>query len=555
MPSYEDKLKTLLPWLIAAGLLLFHPGFGAPFRTPKLLAMTLLLAPLVWQIKTREVWRSLGMLVMIWPLFGWLWSVNAWDYLESITLWCVYVLAFSARPLSAEVHRYLERGLVISGFAAVAYVVVQKLGWDPLVFEPAAEAGGFMGNLNAVAHFLLLCLCLCRFQGRMKWVTPAVLIGGILLTMSRGAWLGLVIVGLIYSNAFWRRILASGLLLGLVIGVGVFQKEIRTGIRFIFHPADYVALYKQQPSLIAEREPWFRGKRFSLMTRVLLYRNSLLLARDKALLGVGAGQFETAYPRYAQAAVEDINMSNYYRARSAHNLFLDAIIQFGLPWFLLTAYLVVRYFRLTGNSNRQDNHSERRWWIAVSIQGLIAMVSLNYLNPVIAVPLILTAPTLSTRSTPKLHRAAVLPLLLLVPLLARLDYDAAREHRIFFPERRAARYYREGNPTQAWFWQASAWKQDPYGPETLFNTGLISEAREANDASMTDLANACYAYTVARYPHYRPARNRLFTRLGEASAHRAIAEVSQDPDAYHRALRIALTERKAFALSTSSKNR
>ncbi len=509
--SWRHKAEAVL-YVAAAAVFSF--SFGKPFHTPKVLVLAVLATWLGFRARSARRMTPLVLFVVLWPLATAFWSVNPRLFWEALTPWALYVfILLVAVPLQEDERLRLRVGLAWAGLLAAAYVTLQKLGVDWVRWELGAPAGGFFGNPNFTAHFLLLALCLGRFpeKSSWRWLGYGGLAVGVVLCASRGVWLGaaaFAAFALLRARPKLGPAIALASVAILLALSWRFRADLRQGFAYLTSPQAYLDDYRGQPRLIVDRDPWFRGKRLSLATRVILAGNSLAMVGDRPVHGVGLGQFHVHYPRYARSWVDDPNLSADYRAASAHNLLLDGAIQFGLPWLLAAGWLAARLWRRT--------RDDRQYWLAVALQAGVAMVSLNYLNPVIVATLILLLPLPSEPEAPS--RNKVRWLWLFAPFLAALgalDYLAGQASRVerataLFPAERARAFHGQGLWREAWLEQARAFRRDPYGPETLYNLGLAAwEAAAHEGQAWREAAIAAWLQNRRFHPFYQPAARRL----------------------------------------------
>ncbi len=187
-------------------------------------------------------------------------------------------------------------------------------------FRQRAEAGHAFGTFahpNSFAGYLVLFIpalfgaaWLARRQNRPYWQRLVVLalavigLGALYLTHSRGAMLGLIAVVGLAGAILARRWLAAnpiyllvGLLAVVALGYGLIQASAVT--RGLSKTTDTAAY------------------------RLDYWSATLKMVRDHPLLGVGAGNFSTYYPRYmAPTALEKV--------KDPHNLFLEQWVTTGL---------------------------------------------------------------------------------------------------------------------------------------------------------------------------------------------------------------------------------
>ncbi len=249
-----------------------------------------------------------------WPLFlTLLGSVSLFFYLvnvpaprQSIVKLVLIATAFAAYFVTqyahfaylAETGRLAQLGHLTSRF------------WPNLVF--------FTPQVNAVAAFLegafLLSLSLTRqASGRARWLwaTATFLIGyGLLLTDSRGAWVGLAVGLLILDFRFWKSKIEN-LKSKIVIGLVLF----------------FLLAYG------------LNSTAQTATSRLTLYRNSIYLLGDYPFTGIGLGEtFALVYSRYQ--LLIPVPFLTY-----SHNLFLAVALGQGILGILAWLWLLISFYR------------------------------------------------------------------------------------------------------------------------------------------------------------------------------------------------------------------
>jgi O-antigen ligase len=240
-----------------------------------------------------------------------LFASNHWLAVRSLGLTVSGGLVFwTARALrSAGLARQLLLTLAAGVVLAAVTALLQAYGVESPLFAERRAPGGAFGNRNFMAHFVALgipVLLLAALESRRRreaWLptTGAFILGAALvLSRSRAAWLGtLATFAILAVEGLWfgflwrdatsrRRILlfALALLLGGVVAMVVPNTlEWRSESPYLDSLKD-VANY---------REGSGRG-------RLVQYQNSLRMAADHPLLGVGPGNWPVAYPRYTTPA-------------------------------------------------------------------------------------------------------------------------------------------------------------------------------------------------------------------------------------------------------------
>lgn len=201
-----------------------------------------------------------------------------------------------------------------------------KNAWlDSDMFEEiAGRAVSTLENPNMLAEYLILLLplaaaqLLCRSGASQRvcaFFACCAMGACVILTWSRGAWLGLIFGALVFLLIWNRRSLylilagvASIPFLPLILPDAILQRFGSIG-----NLADTSTSY-----------------------RVSIWRGTVHLLQDYWLTGIGVGEaaWKTVYPRYALASIET--------APHAHNLYLQTWVQGGIVALcLLAAFLVL----------------------------------------------------------------------------------------------------------------------------------------------------------------------------------------------------------------------
>ncbi len=240
--------------------------------------------------------------------------------------------------------------------------------------RPIMEGGGItsiFNNPNITGAWLTLIWPLClsiflinkRNLSKLKSLITLFIIilfsFCIVLTVSRGAWIGLVIAIPIIFGRFSLNLLIPFLiiLLGSML------------IPFIFNLPDF--LYKFFDLII----PGNIANKFSELIlnfgqspRLDIWRNSVIFIMSKPIFGWGAGTFSILYE----------NSTGIYN-NHAHNLFLELSINYGLIvsiliFSTLIILIINSYKKIFMNRKRFGSINDRAWWAG----SLIFMISQLY---------------------------------------------------------------------------------------------------------------------------------------------------------------------------------
>jgi hypothetical protein len=183
----------------------------------------------------------------------------------------------------------------------------------------AGRAISTLENPNMLAEYLILLLPLAAAQlltGQTSGKRTAALLscgvlgGCVILTWSRGAWLGLLFGAFVFMLIWSRRtvyLIVAGVasipLLPFILPDSIIQRFMSIG-----NLGDSSTSY-----------------------RVNIWRGTIRMLEDYWLSGIGVGEaaWGTVYPRYSLAAIET--------APHAHNLYLQTWVQAGIVGLLLLA--------------------------------------------------------------------------------------------------------------------------------------------------------------------------------------------------------------------------
>lgn len=235
---------------------------------------------------------------------------NYWLAFRAFGLSISGVLLFwSARAVARAGHaERLVRTLGAAVVLAAGTALLQAYGIELAVMAERRAPGGTFGNRNFMAHFVALgapVLALAGLEARRRWemvlwqVGIAIAGAALVLSRSRAAWLafsvGLALFGIegLWAGGLWgnrsarSRILALagaaglGALLALVLPNRLEWKSDSPYLDSVRGLADY-------------REGSGKG-------RLVQYRNTVRMALDHPLVGVGPGNWPVAYPKYTFA--------------------------------------------------------------------------------------------------------------------------------------------------------------------------------------------------------------------------------------------------------------
>jgi len=193
----------------------------------------------------------------------------------------------------------------------VTAAIVTTNGLLRLVFEP--EFVSTFGNRNLLAAYLAASIPLAlALRDRRVWPLIALNLIGIWLCHSRGAWIALAVIAIVFliirsqsASIFWRRIVWAGAALVLIVAsfaTPYIQRQWRTDVR------------------------------------PLIWQSTLRMIADKPLLGHGLGTYLIEYPTYRSPEYfnrpKAANVTDH-----AHNEFLEIAAEQGFVGLAATLLL------------------------------------------------------------------------------------------------------------------------------------------------------------------------------------------------------------------------
>ena len=235
-------------------------------------------------------------------------STNLWLAARALGVSVASVVVFwVARTLRrAGLARPLLSTLAFAIVLASITLLMQAYGVETEFFSINRAPGGTLGNRNFVAHaaafgFPLVLLAVLRARGGIGVLAGAIGVGicvaALVLSRSRAAWLGLIAVMLV-------------LLIGALLSPPV-RREWRIAGRFfialLFAGGGVAAAILIPNNLRWNSDTPYLETARSVVNyqegsgkgRLIQYGNSLEMALDHPILGVGPGNWSVIYPEYA----------------------------------------------------------------------------------------------------------------------------------------------------------------------------------------------------------------------------------------------------------------
>ena len=245
-------------------------------------------------------------------------ATNPWLAVRALAITASGIVLFwTARTLhEAGLAQPLLTALAVGVVVIAATSLLQTYGVETELFSLQRAPGGTLGNRNFVAHACAFGLPVLLLAGLgaghvakllLSSAGVSIVIGTLVLTRSRAAWLacGAVVaiyfIGMLMSPALrrhgrsWRRLILLGAMAALGIAAAIL---IPNTLRWRSDNP-----YLESIQRVAEyQEGSGRG-------RLIQYERSLRMTATSPILGVGPGNWPVEYPRHAARRDPSINTS------------------------------------------------------------------------------------------------------------------------------------------------------------------------------------------------------------------------------------------------------
>jgi len=341
---------------------------------------------------------------LAWPLFVFVWvgalsltQATSWregvpEWLKWVEFALVYVLAIQL--LDRRWRWYIMAGLFLAGVGQAilgAYQFLRQAGPEAFVlmgrfmraygtFRQPNPYAGYLGYLAPVAVSLSLDRLKLWWAVRV-WRNLVVglaygcvavaLVGGIIMSWSQGAWLGLVagLLVVVVLHSRWAAGLTCALitiviLVALLPGPG-FLTSGRMLPPSIAGRLAELANYVSAPDLARSE---ITDENFSVLERLAHWAAGLNMFADHPWLGVGIGNYAVAYGRYA--------LPHWYEPLGhAHNVYLNFLAETGI---LGTAAFASLWLASIWHALRQAGQADRaRAALAIGLLGTLIYLTVH----------------------------------------------------------------------------------------------------------------------------------------------------------------------------------
>ncbi len=335
------------------------------------------------------------------PWLGWM---DWWGWAQAAgTFWIA--LNTMGVPVLRKTLMATVAGLAVAAVGLALYQRLVDPEWLPLgrtqSYQFIGRSGGPFGIPNSLGAFLALLL-----PAGVRWLKPrrktswlmraaagafvALLLTGLLLTVSRGSWLALLVALAVWPLLNPRRPL--------------HRRLARAGGMLVAGAAVVVLAYATLPGVKVRVDALLTdgGER----TRPFMWRGAWNLFLDAPIAGTGAGSFNVLFERHRGEGFRD-------DPQWAHNEYLNTLSDYGLVGFallfLLPASLAWRAWSRAGRPPVLSGE-ERAWAIGLAAFALTLGIDFHLKLPALAMTAALVAAAGCGRWTANGVPAAMSPL-------------------------------------------------------------------------------------------------------------------------------------------------
>jgi O-antigen ligase len=321
---FYDVTPKILVLLAGAGIALLMGAYEPRAQSPALRIFGILLG-------MQGAWLVVSTLLSKDPALSF--GGGGWRRFGLVSQGAVLFVAWLAAQHTAgcpDRVRHLLRAIAGAGILAALYGVAQYFGWDPLLEARAYHIGdppltivrppGPLAYVSYFATYLLsvifagVALALLETSAGWKIVGVA---AGIVGTAA------LVFTG---TRAAMLALFAGWAFLGFWLRPRVRVRAVAVGLAALLLFAGFCI--SPAGRLLRNRALWVSGDPGG-GSRLLLWRDSIRMVRERWLNGFGPETFSIWFPQYQSAQLARAHPTLYQE--SPHNIFLDMLVDQGLP--------------------------------------------------------------------------------------------------------------------------------------------------------------------------------------------------------------------------------
>ncbi|QTA83688.1 O-antigen ligase-related domain-containing protein [Desulfonema limicola] len=324
-----------------------------------------------------------------WAFLSLCWSVNVYEgVLMLIHLGACATVFFLITDIPYS-QTWMTR---ILGFVMLAGAVAALLGCLQFFFSmdfipQAVSPASVFGNRNVASQFISMSLPASVFflfsnQNR-KLVSGVIILCLIYLAVSqtRAGWLAVFVQAavmgcfflfgesrnnlksLIRKTAYAVIISFAFLMIVILLNPGLFKPFIPVAKKIFLHE---VSVSKNGNEKVIYQD--------SMDGRLVWWKNGLEMIKQRPFTGFGLGNFKVFYPAFHQKSAADKNFSEDLQLRYAHNDYIQAAGELGIPGLALFLMLCIMPFIMSFKILLSRPDSEKRFIVIALMGGISAFL-------------------------------------------------------------------------------------------------------------------------------------------------------------------------------------
>lgn len=390
-----SRISWWLVFILFVLPLLFFPWTYMAFELPKVLLLYIFSASAVCLLLksgyrfgnlTKTHWLYLIFLIwiLLTAILGLSWQNSFWGSyfrMQGILTWTCYGLLFfiSGKILdNNHFRKMISLAILISSSVAAFIATFQFVSlWffgntSQLLYS--GRVISTFGQPNFLGAFLVMSLPFTWYLFKQITGLTKVFVAlgfiitilGIISTFSRSAYVGFILLALIWGIYHYRLLLAviTFLIVLFALLANLFPKLV------------YQEWYRFQVDTTSK---------WTAENRLVIVQKSIKLIDQKPLTGYGLENFSLAFP--SVITTKDLGLKDIV-VDSSHNLFLDLVVQLGLVGLILFLTLISSTI-IAGIKHLKSASLENRDFTKTAICAVFAFLIIHQFSPVSIVPAVL----------------------------------------------------------------------------------------------------------------------------------------------------------------------
>lgn len=263
--------------------------------------------------------------------------VNGWGSDQARALG-VEIRYLALVPLYLLVRQYPQAALyLLSGSLCAAFVMAAQAYYDVFELLKGRAEGAYSPNLLGplAALTVMFSLLVWTLLPRLRWLVPPAVLAGlwaVALSGSRGAFLGLIAMGVVWALLNFRGWLRAAVMTAVLMIPAAAYMLVEPVQQRVDVAVDEVSRY-----LAAEPHAGRNAGGETSAIRFEMWRAALLVFRDAPVFGIGARNYTQGVQKYVDSGQVNPAVANHGHP---HDAYFDVLMSRGLVGFVIFAGLL-----------------------------------------------------------------------------------------------------------------------------------------------------------------------------------------------------------------------